>query len=154
MIQSRQFQIAVRQGDNSVSNTNVDYAVSNATATLSLMSLRSFAEMKFANKVALALQDYAKANNGQFPSDFSQLAGLCDQNLIPILTDTYRIAPASTVQNMPMRHMPGMEIKPPQIQGDWIIIRKKPTKPFDVSVAIFPGGTAFFNFPEDAPAGP
>jgi RNA polymerase sigma factor (sigma-70 family) len=78
-----------------VSNTNVDYAVSNATATLSLMSLRSFAEMKFANKVALALQDYAKANNGQFPSDFSQLAGLCDQNLIPILTDTYRIAPAS-----------------------------------------------------------
>jgi hypothetical protein len=59
--------------------------------------LKFQAESKFALAVLNALMKYTRANNEQFPDDFSQLQPYADATMEQILAERYEIQPASVV---------------------------------------------------------
>jgi RNA polymerase sigma factor (sigma-70 family) len=96
-------------------------------------TLRSQAEARFGNLVAGVLRKYEQANNGQFPTDLSQLEPFCDAEVENILLQLYYIAPASIVKGA-------------KVDGDWIITRKTNANPSAESyIAIFPSGYTYFH---------
>jgi len=79
--------------------------------------LKSQAIGKFAGVMQGVLQKYAQANNGQFPSDLSQLQPYCDPNVETILQQRYEIKPASI--------LPRSTVKDLDIKTDWVIAGKQ-----------------------------
>ncbi len=64
-----------------------------------MSNLRSFAEFKFITTLLNpALTQYAKANNGQFPSDFSQLQPYFPSPVEDAILQRWEFAPANTVR--------------------------------------------------------
>ncbi len=95
-----------------------------------LAHLRNAAENSFAAMTQQALQDYAKTNNGSFPSDLSQLQPYFSAPVSADILDRWEIVPQAAVPNVNMG-------------GDWIITQKTPLVPDpnpDLRFAIGPGG--------------
>jgi RNA polymerase sigma factor (sigma-70 family) len=80
-----------------------------------MSSVRSTAEHIFADfQLRPALQQYAKANSGEFPTDISQLKPYFDSPIYDGILERYTILPASNLVS---------ELRP---GGDWVITQKAP----------------------------
>ncbi len=79
---------------------------------------RNQAQMKFTGYIGEAVRQFEQANNGQFPSDLSQLLPYCDPAVGRTMLDLYQIEPRSAVQDTKGG-----------LTGDWIITRKNPVNP-------------------------
>jgi len=94
------------------------YAATPETADeyrVAMSDVRSVAEHIFADfKLHPALQQYAKDNNGQFPTDPSQLRPYFDSPIYDIILERYTILPASSLVS---------ELRP---GGDWVFTQKAP----------------------------
>jgi hypothetical protein len=80
-------------------------------------SLKIRAEDRVGGLIQNSLQKYSDANNGQFPTDLSQLQPYCDPNVEVILEQFYEIKPASI--------LPATQVKDFSIKTDWVVTRKK-----------------------------
>jgi len=100
---------------------------------LALESLRFWAESTFLNLVQAALHKYVQDNNGQFPTDLSQLRSYCEPSVQELLLQMYEIKPANI--------MPEGTRKELGVKSDWVITRTKRVNPSNRS-AVFPGGSA------------
>jgi hypothetical protein len=102
--------------------------------------LKMQAEGEFAIKVAAALKKYAKANNGQFPENLSDLQPYGDAGMEEILQERYEIKPVSTLD-------PGIT-QFANLKGDRIIASKQTLGNGSPNhVAIYPGGYTYFQGP-------
>jgi hypothetical protein len=93
--------------------------------------LRADGEEKFVPMTFQALKQYAKANNGQFPTDVSQLKPYFESPVDDAILQRYEIVPAkSLVQFLA------------ETGGDWLLTQKTPVnKTFDQRFAV--GLTSF-----------
>jgi hypothetical protein len=91
---------------------------------------------------------YSDANNGQFPSDVSQLQSYLDPAAENTLIQLYEIKSASIVKDAPSKFLNGVRMSdatPLDMIGNWIITRKIPTNPNSPSrLAIFTGGSTYW----------
>ncbi|MCI0541414.1 MAG: sigma-70 family RNA polymerase sigma factor [Verrucomicrobiales bacterium] len=111
-------------------NTEVDYR-------RALSALRSAGERKFASMLRKALKGYRQGNNGQLPTDLTQLQQHFDSPVDYAVLQRWEIAPASTIKSL-------------VLGGDVIITQKTPVDDvFDARIAIGPdggmGSTDFLN---------
>ena len=94
------------------------YAATPETADeyrVAMSDVRAAAQHIFADfKLHPALQQYAKDNNGQFPTDPSQLRPYFDSPIYDSILERYTILPASSLVS---------ELRP---GGDWVITQKAP----------------------------
>jgi hypothetical protein len=92
---------------------------------------------RFAGLMEGVLQKYAQANNGQFPSELSQLQPYCDPNAEAILQQRYEIKPASI--------LPPSTVKELNIKTDWVIAGKQTVASNTGDyVAIWADGESYF----------
>jgi RNA polymerase sigma factor (sigma-70 family) len=99
--------------------------------------LKSQAIGRFAGLMQGVLRKYAQANNGQFPSDLSQLESYCDPNVEAILQQRYEIKPSSI--------LPPSTVKDLNIKTDWVIAGKQPVASNTADyVAIWADGESYF----------
>jgi RNA polymerase sigma factor (sigma-70 family) len=84
---------------------------SDANYRYALATLRSSGETAFANMVQSALQNYSQANNGQFPTDLTQLQSYFNSPVDETILQRWEIVPAK-------------DIKYATITGDWAITQK------------------------------
>ncbi|HWY30489.1 MAG TPA: sigma-70 family RNA polymerase sigma factor, partial [Candidatus Acidoferrum sp.] len=80
-------------------------------------NLRDNAEGQVFDTMWSALRKYAKANNGQFPADLSQLAPYFRSPIDDAILQRYEIVPANSLDS---------ELQP---GGDWVITQKAPVNP-------------------------
>jgi len=76
-----------------------------------LGSIRSIASAKAAGKFLDGLKRYLSKNNGQFPSDISELASYLPQSMDASILSRWEIRPASEVKNH-------------NLKGEWLIVEK------------------------------
>jgi len=82
---------------------------------VSMSRVRSTAELIFADFILCpALQQYAKDNSGQFPTDLSQLTLYFDSPIYDSILERYTILPASSLVS---------DLRP---GGDWVITQQAP----------------------------
>jgi RNA polymerase sigma factor (sigma-70 family) len=87
--------------------------------------LRANAEALFQQVLFRALRQYGRDNNGQFPTDLSQLKAWLKSPIDDTILQRYEIVPASSLVS---------ELQP---GGDWVITQKAPVDPeYDVRTAI------------------
>lgn len=98
-----------------------------------LADLRHSAENNFAAVAQPALSKYIEANNGQFPTDVSQLQPYFSAPIDDAILNRWKIVPQSDVPNLRM--------------GDWLITEKAPVDPeFDNQWAIGQNGYGQSNY--------
>ena len=103
-------------------------------------SLKWSAENHFGIFIQVALQKYGQANNGQFPTDLSQLQPYCDAAVADVLQQLYEIRPASI--------LPARTVKEMNITTDWVVTRKRRMVPNSPShTAFFANGCASWQSP-------
>jgi hypothetical protein len=93
---------------------------------------RNQAQMKFTGFIGEAVRQFEQANNGQFPTDLSQLLQYSDPAVGSTMLDLYEIVPRSVVKD------PAFDAG-----GDWIITRKatvNPGSPLDRHLAVVQDG--------------
>jgi len=95
-----------------------------------LSELRRFLEDRFAGMAKEALTKYMQANNGQFPTDLSQLQPYFKSPMDDAILRRYEIVPAKPFSDPPLE----------MVVGDWIIVSKAPVDQMDSRVGITPGG--------------
>jgi hypothetical protein len=84
-----------------------------------LAQLRSAGESKFISDLQPALIKYMEANNGQFPTDLTQLQPYLKTPVDPAILDRWGIVPANSIKSL-------------GVGGDWIITqRSAPDGEFD-----------------------
>jgi len=76
-----------------------------------LAALRNAAGDKFVGLISPAVNQFAKANNGQFPTDLSQLGSFLNTPMDDSIMQRWEVAPAQTVKNV-------------SVGGDFIITQK------------------------------
>ena len=81
--------------------------------------VRLNAESSTRNNLAAALRQYAKGNDGQFPTELSQLKPFFNPPMDDEVVGRYTILPASTLTS---------ELRP---SGDWVITEKTPVNEAD-----------------------
>ncbi|MEY2429766.1 MAG: hypothetical protein QOJ40_2651 [Verrucomicrobiota bacterium] len=81
-----------------------------------LADLRHRAENVFASTTSQAVSKYMKANNGQFPTDLSQLQPYFKTPMDDAIMQRWQILPASAVSGL-------------SFGGDWVISEKAPVDP-------------------------
>jgi RNA polymerase sigma factor (sigma-70 family) len=86
--------------------------------------VRANADAPTRNNLAIALQQYAKLNRGQFPTDLSQLKPYFDPPMDNEVLGRYTILPANNLVS---------ELRP---AGDWAVTEKAPVNETDVRHAI------------------
>jgi hypothetical protein len=102
-----------------------------------IQDLKSQAEYRFAQVVESVLQKYSQANNGQFPTDLSQLQPYCDRSVEDILQQRYEIKSASI--------LPASQARDLNIKTEWVIAGKEPIASNSADhLAIFNEGYTFF----------
>lgn len=101
-------------------------------------NLRSMAEDLFASMAMDALQKYMPANNGQFPTDLTQLKPYFKSPVVDAILQRYEIVPAKTIPKWNMG-------------GDWVITSKAPVDRHDEREVIGSGGYGH-GFPFYSPA--
>ncbi|MDQ6632318.1 MAG: hypothetical protein M3Y82_11295, partial [Verrucomicrobiota bacterium] len=102
-------------------DTEVDYRKA-------LSQIRHAGENKVFNIFQPALKKYFEANNGQFPTDLSQLQPYFKAPVDEAILQRYEIAPSDKIPNLNMG-------------GDWIITQKAPVdEEYDERVGIGPRG--------------
>ncbi|MGA9780256.1 MAG: sigma-70 family RNA polymerase sigma factor [Limisphaerales bacterium] len=107
-------------------DTDIDYR-------RALASLRSAGEYKFATMLQTALGQYMQANNGQFPTDLSQLQQYFAVPVDNAVLQRWEITPASTVPNVGV--------------GDTIITETTPVDDvFDSRTVVGPSGSGSVDF--------
>jgi hypothetical protein len=79
-----------------------------------MSSVRAGAESKIFSKLHEALQRYARKNNGQLPTDLSQLTAYLDSPIQDDILQRYEILPATNL------------VKELRGYGDWVITQKAP----------------------------
>ncbi|HEY4416367.1 MAG TPA: sigma-70 family RNA polymerase sigma factor [Verrucomicrobiae bacterium] len=79
--------------------------------------LKFRAQEKFGVLIQMALSKYASANDGQFPTDLSQLQPYCDANVADLMEQLYEIKPATI--------LPASQVKEMSIKSDWVVVRKE-----------------------------
>jgi hypothetical protein len=94
-----EFQFLTEQDWLNAASGNLD---TDADYRHALASLRSAAENSFAPLLQTALSQYMQANNGQFPTDISQLQSYFTSPVDDAILQRWEIAPASTVPNVGM----------------------------------------------------
>ncbi len=95
-----------------------------------LSELRRFVEDRFAGMAMEALTRYMQANNGQFPTDLSQLQPYFKSPIDNAILQRYEIVPAKPFSDPPLE----------MVVGDWIIVSKAPVDSMDSRVGITLGG--------------
>lgn len=98
-----------------------------------IQSLEFQAVGRFGEVVATALQKYAQAHAGQFPTDLAQLQPDCDAQVEEILQARYEIKPASA--------LPASFVKDQYVKFDWVITTKNPS---GNRIAIYPQGYSYY----------
>lgn len=99
-----------------------------------LSHLRTIAENKVAQSLQPAVAAFVKANQGQFPTDLSQLQSYLKTPMEEAVFQRWEIAPASKVSNV-------------VLGGDWIITQKSVVDPdLDTAVVIGPNGSGSTNY--------
>jgi hypothetical protein len=99
-----------------------------------LSQLRNIAEGKLAEEIRPALTQYAKENNGQFPTELSQLQPFFKSPVDDALLQRWEIAPADKVPNVRMG-------------GDWIVTQRAAVdEEYDTCMVIGVGGYGSTNF--------
>ena len=78
-----------------------------------MSALRDAAEQKFADMALKALQQYAQTNNGQFPTDLSQLQPYFESPIEDAILQRWEILPGDKVGKLAWDHK-------------WVIIQKAP----------------------------
>jgi RNA polymerase sigma factor (sigma-70 family) len=112
-------------------NANFD---SDKNIRRTLANLRHSAEGIFASMTEQALMKYMKANNGQFPTDLTQLQSFYATSIDNTVLQRWQIVPQSTLPNQNMG-------------GDWVITQKEPIDPdLDDRWAIGPNGDGTTNY--------
>ena len=76
--------------------------------------MRGRAQQRLAIELSNALQQYGKNNNGQFPTDLSQITSYFKSPVDDAVLQGWAILPASS---MPSEM---------QVEGDWVITQKVP----------------------------
>ncbi len=110
---------------NAAMNANLD---TDQGIRQTMADLRHRSENDVAAQMQNALSKYMKDNNGQFPTDLSQLQSYFQTPLDNAILDRWQIVPQST---LPQQHM----------GGDWVITEKAPIdRDLDNSWAIGPNG--------------
>lgn len=105
-----------------------------------MQSLRFKAQDRFGTFIQTALQKYSDANNGQFPTDLSQLQPYCDPDVEAVLQQLYAIKPVSI--------LPANQIKEMNLKTDWVVTRKKRVVFNSTSrAAYFADGNAWWQSP-------
>lgn len=118
----------------------VDTATNNPDLGKALGDLRFQAEAKFAIAMMSALKAYTKANNGQFPGDFSQLQPYCGTGAEQILEQRYQIEAVSSLDANAQHN-----IQYSRITSDHIIASKNTNGNGSIShIAIAPGAYSYF----------
>jgi hypothetical protein len=88
--------------------------------------LRYSADAEFAQRALPALQQYARVNNGQFPTDLSQLKPYFESPIDDAILQRYEIVPTKSLVSSLA-----------QLGGDWLITEKAPVnKKLDLRTAI------------------
>jgi RNA polymerase sigma factor (sigma-70 family) len=105
-----------------------------------LASLRSVATRAFGEMTFMALKQYMKASNGQFPTELSQLTPYFTSSIDSAILQRWVILPADTF---------GTRLN---LGGDWVITQKAPVnEEFDSRCVIgpnsFTGGMSFNRLP-------
>jgi hypothetical protein len=91
----------------------------------SMIRLRGDADREFARRVFPALQQYAQANNGQFPTDLSQLKPYFESPIDDAILQRFEIVPTKSLVSYLA-----------QLGGDWLITQKAPVNKEDERLAI------------------
>jgi hypothetical protein len=78
-------------------------------------SLRGLGETEFASRASQALQQYAEANAGQFPTDLRQLTPYFYPPIDDAILERYEIVPADGLQRFF-----------PELGGEWLITQRAP----------------------------
>lgn len=103
-------------------------------------SLRSQAESRFSNLVQGALNKYALANNGQFPTQFSVLNPFCEPAVVEMLEQLYEIKPVDI--------LPANVVKDFNVKVEWVVTRKQRVNSNSTSrLATFIYGSAYWQSP-------
>jgi RNA polymerase sigma factor (sigma-70 family) len=79
-----------------------------------MSTVRANAESRFMNKLHAAFRQYARSNNGQLPTDLSQLKTYLDSPIDDAILQRYEIAAATNL------------VRELQAHGDWVITQKAP----------------------------
>ena len=87
--------------------------------------LRMDADGEFARRAKPALQQYVQANNGQFPTDLSQLEPYFESPIDDAILQRYEIVPTKSL-------VPSLT----ELGGDWLITEKTPVNTNDLRTAI------------------
>ena len=120
----REWLIVVEPGNQPIDFTNI------------MLGLKSQAAGRFAQVVQTALQDYARANDGQFPRDLSQLRPYCDPSVEEIIQQRYEIQPVST--------LPASSLRELSTKTDWVIVGKEPVASNTADhIVIYAGGYTY-----------
>jgi len=97
--------------------------------------LRIQAENRFGIFIQIALQKYATATNGQFPTSLSQLQPYCEPPVYNVMLDLYEIKPAAVVKDF-------------DVDSDWVVTRKVRVNRNSTSrLAIFADGNGYWQSP-------
>ena len=83
--------------------------------------LRANAENPILGRLESALQKYTRDNNGQFPTDLSELRPYFKSPIDDAILQRYEILPASSLVS---------ELQP---GGDWVITQKAPVDPSPIA---------------------
>ena len=93
-----------------------------------LARLRSAGESKFVSELQPALTKYREANNGQFPTDLTQLQPYLKTPADPAILDRWEIVPASKLKSL-------------VFGGDWVITQRSvPDGEFDLRYGVGSSG--------------
>ena len=79
-----------------------------------MSTVRAIAESRIMNKLHAAFQQYARASNGQLPTDLSQLKSYLDSPIADAILQRYEIVAATNL------------VRELQTHGDWVITQKAP----------------------------
>ncbi len=81
------------------------------------------------------LERYSESNNGQFPSDISQLKTYCDEKVGRILLEFYEVRPTDSLPGLTT----GLSVNP-----SMVVVRKSPLPYSSVRPVIYIGGHAYW----------
>ncbi len=87
--------------------------------------LRDSADAEFAPRAFAALQQYARVNNGQFPTDLAQLNPYFESSIDNAILQRFEIVPTKSLVSSLA-----------ELGGDWLITQKAPVNTEDARLAI------------------
>ena len=112
-----------------------------------LSGLRSYAEIKYAQRMVPAVTKYAQEHGGQLPADLLQIKSSFEPPIEDAILRRYDIVPAASLPTLSMQSREGLPTVTPQDLESWVITQKAPVDmEHDSCVAVGPSVFGYGSF--------